>query len=359
MTGRPPVRRVALAIPIVAGLALGGSPNRASAQTAQSAQSGSDQVAVADTADAWYSSPPALNCSSVVGCPPVPVPQTYAAGTLQVGEFEGSETARTYVALGFGSLPPGTIPVDGVLVLPISGATNSGNLNEAAAQPEVCLAAAPFPNGTSGSTSAPPAIDCSVHMATTYHAASGSAPAGFTADLAPALTAWGSGRPDQGLAIVPAPGQASTSEWQVAFNGRSSSGVPPVSATVTVVPGTPVPAAPTPPSAAHPGPAAVPGEPVTPLALAPAAGPALQATPLLNTGTGIRTSIVAPPAVAATPTTSLPPSSGSPYQVAATIGSGRLPIPWPILWFPLLLLAGAAFTLRAFLNPVITERRDQ
>lgn len=199
---------------------------------------------VADSAEAWYATPPVGTCSSPVGCPPLPV-AAYPANTLHVGVLAGRTTAVTYVQPDLGDLPPGETATAGVMTLPLATVSGNGNSNDSAAAIEACLAAGPFSDGTQGSTAAPPPTDCSVN--TTVKNGSTS----FTLDLTPFLAAWNAGRPEYGIALVPDPARTGpTSTWHVAFNGRELPGAPHITSTLSLS------AAPTPAPGGAPPPAA-------------------------------------------------------------------------------------------------------
>lgn len=328
-----------------------------------SAQSSLTTFTIGDSAEAWYQSTPVANCSGPTGCPPFTPPQTYPAGTLHVGELGGSETARTYLDLDLASLPAGTSAVSGTLSLPVSVTSGSGNLDVGGADVSVCLAAAPFDDGVSGSASSPPGADCTLEIPAVHHAPS--SPGGaetFTADLTPFLASWNAGTPDFGLVLVPLQGEQASSAWHVALNGRQLSGVPHISASVAVSgykPGTTPPSVPvsslpaggasTLPGAASPAPSAPPPSSLR-------AGPPSSSNNFASTGRP-SASAGGPATNLANPSQSVPSSSPSPAVSSSAAARQTSSLPWPILWFPLVLAAAVAFTVRTFINPVFQESR--
>lgn len=253
------------------------------------AHASSDQVTVADSTEAWYSSVPTSACGAPVGCQPGTGPSVYPANTLHVGAFAGSETERTYVNPDLSALPPGATAAAGTMTLPVSGDPAAGTQNAAGAQPVACLVTAAFADGTSGSTDQPPATDCGVTAKVAYVASAGS----FSVDLTPFLDAWASGRPRLGLALLAEPTQSPAGGWHLAFNGRKMAGAPHISSTLTLTlaaeaagagsPGESAPAAANPAGTGE----ALPGggtpevgvAPVSPLLAAPVPVPALGPAP--------------------------------------------------------------------------------
>lgn len=175
---------------------------------------------VEDSSEAWYDTSPTTLCSSPVGCPPVTVTSgSYPANTLHVAVAAGTETARTYVLPDLSTYAGGGLPGTGTMTLPLATVSGNGNANDPVATIEACLAKAPFPNGTQGSSSPPPATDCSVHASVRFESTS------FTMDLSPFLAAWKDGSPEYGIALLPDPGSAGPStNWHVAFNGKYLAG---------------------------------------------------------------------------------------------------------------------------------------
>lgn len=199
------MRRARLLLVVLAGVAVCGSARLARAETAG--------AAVAD--DAWYSASP--TCGLPTGCGPtdsLPSNPRYPAGTLHVGVAGGQEEARTYLRLNLESLPPDAELDGGVLRVPVAGSDAGTNAADTATL-QACLASAPF--GTSaGSFAPPPAIDCNVKSPASY---STSPVPQFTIDLTPFASAWTEGA-NNGIALVPAAGQAPNAVWHVAFSAH-------------------------------------------------------------------------------------------------------------------------------------------
>lgn len=189
-------------------------------------------VVAPDAAEAWYSTGPLDTCTSPVGCEPVSPPApTYPAGTLHVAVTAGQTDDVTYVQPDLTSLPAGEEAVSGTMTLPLATVTGSGNSNPSAATMEACLATATFSDGTEGSTSPPPATDCSVHAPVEVGSSS------FSLHLDPFLAAWNGGKPDDGVALVPDPSSTTaTSDWHVAFNGRRLAGVAHIMSSLVLAP---------------------------------------------------------------------------------------------------------------------------
>jgi hypothetical protein len=187
-------------------------------------------VTVADSAESWYTIAPADVCTSPVGCPPSTVPSSaYPADTLHVGVTAGTETARTYVVPDLSTLPFGSTATSGTMTLPVDADNQSGTVSPDTAHLAGCLAAAPAPDGTQGTATAPPKVDTTVCSAAKYNGSSGT----FTLDLSPFFDAWASGHPQDGIALMPDPkATMSTDAWHVAFNGRKRASVPHIASSV-------------------------------------------------------------------------------------------------------------------------------
>lgn len=186
---------------------------------------------VPDSAEAWYASAPIDVCSTPLGCPPTqpPTASPYPAGSLHVGVAGGQETARSYLQPALMSLPPGATLLSGTMTLHVDTSNTDGSLTPENAKILACLVTAPFADGTAGSTSAPPAVDCTVSDKPTYVAATGV----LTLDLAPFLQAWDGGAPQLGIALVPNKNQvAQTDAWHVTIEGRKQAGAKPVTSTI-------------------------------------------------------------------------------------------------------------------------------
>ena len=315
--GRRVARRAAL---LAAGVALplgwllsapaSGAPSDESTRT----------VTVADQAEAWYADAPVDVCTTPLGCPPQQVPTSpYPADTLHVGVAGGQETARTYLMPALSSLPFDATATAGTMTLPVSTGSTDGTLSASSAKVLACLATAPAPDGTAGSTAAPPAIDCSVAQGLVYDATKNV----FTLDLTPFLSAWANGKASDGIALVPSKTTQPTDAWHVAFNGRKRAGGAHISSSITatvssdtgsVAPLAVTPVAPTP---------------------APPAAPPMPSLP----NTTVEPPAAAPPVVA-----SAPPVAQQFQPVALS-----RPFQYPLVFLlPLALLAGAVFLVRLF-----------
>ena len=283
-------------------------------------------LTIADSAEAWYAASPIDICTSPLGCPPSQVPTSpYPAETLHVGVAGGQESARTYLLPDLTSLPFDATVVSGEMTLPVADANGDGTISANTARISACLATKAFPDGTQGSTSAPPATDCAVSATPTYDATHGV----FTLDLQPFIDAWAAGAPELGIALVPNPKSTQQSDaWHVAFNGRKRAGAGHISSSITVritpqsdtaAPVTPVvPAAPPPASVPLPAPAA--------------ASPA------------------APPPVVA-------PTQQQPQQLQAQPVAFARRFQYPLAFLlPLALLAAAVFFARLFTRDVTPRR---
>jgi hypothetical protein len=288
-------------------------------------------VTAGDRAEAWYGGAPVANCTSPVGCPPVSPPSAYPANTLHVGQVGGSESARTYIALDLLSLPPGSVALSATLTLPLSADPSAGNVDASSATPVLCLAAAAFDDGASGPGN-PPGVDCSVHAIATYKPASGPGSSdAFTADLSQFLTAWQQGTTDFGIAILPAPGESANSAWHLAFNGRQLAGAAHISAIITV-------------SANF----------TTEAGFLPTLTSTLPGNPPTQP-------VLPQPVTAGAPPGAIPPVVAAAAPAARTVTNVALPlrlspVPWPFLWFPLLLAMGATYAIRTFTRPLLDGR---
>jgi hypothetical protein len=285
------------------------------------------QLMVVDRAEAWYGGPPVANCSSPVGCPPVSAPSAYPANTLHVGVIGGSENARTYIALDLSAVPTGTPVLSAMLTMPVSSDSSAGNVNVSAATPVLCLAAAPFADGASGSSDPPPGVDCDVKVPATYKPAGGAVTTdSFTADLSKFFEAWKNGSPNYGIAILPAPMAGASDAWHVAFNGRQLTTAPHITATLTV---------------SMPRFGAVTSTPITP-ALPTGSGPP-SAPQVVGT-------TASPPAAAPV----VAPANAAPAnQIGNVALSRRLSSPpWPFLWLPLFIVILAVYSIRTFTRPI-------
>jgi hypothetical protein len=282
-------------------------------------------VTVADSAEAWYAAAPIDVCTTPLGCPPPQVPTSpYPADTLHVGVAGGQESARTYLLPDFTALPLGATLVGGEMTLPVAGSNGDGTVSADAAKIRACLATKPVPDGTQGSTSAPPAVNCDVSTTPRYDSGHST----FTLDLQPFIDAWTGGQPRFGIALEPdSKAVQPTDAWHVAFNGRKRAGSGHSSSSVTVhvnpEADTAIPAAPT----------AVPAAPAAPVSLpAPAAAAPAAVAP-----------VVAP--------------TQQPQTLPVEPVAFSRPFQYPLAFLlPLVLLAAAVFFSRLFTRDVTPVR---
>jgi len=197
--------------------------------SAGAAHAASWSAVVGDSAEAWYSSGPVNACTSAVGCPPIAPPATgsYPVNTLHVVATVGEETARTYVLPDLSAIPADETAVTGTMTLPLATVSGNGNSDDSAATIEACLAEAPFTDGTENSTDQPPPVDCTVHAEVAVGTTA------FTLNITPFLTAWNSGSPQYGIALIPdLTGATPVTNWHVAFNGKGLTGAPHITSTL-------------------------------------------------------------------------------------------------------------------------------
>ena len=192
-------------------------------------------VTVKPGVEAWYRSTPA--CALPTGCVDATgAPSPYPAGTLHVGVAGGPEEARTYLQLDLGSLPSGTKPNGGTLLLPVASATD-GSRNPETAGLRACAVTATVEEAD-GSFAAPPEVDCeSASVAASFVPAVGENPAAFTVDLADLASTWQGSAAPGAIALLPAADSAPPANWHVAFSRkeRTGDGVVPISASVAYV----------------------------------------------------------------------------------------------------------------------------
>src|SRR3954454_13558349 len=176
---------------------------------------------VPDVAEAWYAAAPIDVCTTPLGCPPDQVPTSpYPAGSLHVGVAAGQETARSYIQPDFNQLTGATL-LSGTMTLHVDTGQSDGSLTPESAKILACLVTAPFTDGTAGSTSAPPATDCTTSAHPAYNASSGV----LTVDLGPFLQAWNRGAQQLGIALVPNQTQLTqTDAWHVTIEGHKQAG---------------------------------------------------------------------------------------------------------------------------------------
>ncbi len=315
---RRPMRR-GTALPAL-GLALAAAAWLAPAAVAGNAHASAHSVTVPDAAEAWYSSLPINTCTSPVGCAPsLPAVSPFPAGTLHVGVVVGGEISRSYLQPDLSRLPAGAKATGGTMTLPVATSPTDGTLNATAAELLACLVTKPFAPDAAGSTQPPPGTDCLVSAVPQYDAAKTQ----LVINLAPFLTAWGHGRAEDGIALVPSPSRVQqTDAWQLTIEGRAATAGPYVQSTLAYT----TPPASTSPSitdtAPPPGSVSVPAPPM-PLPSAAAIPPSAPA-----------------PQVA--------PQSEPVVQAAAPVLS-RHGFQYPLAFLlPLALLAGGMFFTRLF-----------
>src|SRR3954447_9761742 len=212
---------------------------------------------VPDAAEAWYAAAPIDVCTTPLGCPPDQVPTSpYPAGSLHVGVAGGQETARAYVQPDLSQLGGATL-LRGTMTLHVDTTDTDGSVSPESAKILACIVTAAFTDGTAGSASAPPAVDCT----TSGHPAHDAKTGVLTVDLDAFLQAWNKGAPQLGIALVPNQTQATqTDAWHVTIEGRKQSGAKPVTSTIDYRPA-PIDAMPgvvLPPPATQPNPSDVP-----------------------------------------------------------------------------------------------------
>lgn len=292
---------------------------------------------VGDAGEAWYNTSGAKLCSSPVGCPPVTLPgDDFAANTLHVGVSLGTTSAVTYVLPDLSAFLGSGLPSTGSMTLPLATVSGNGNSNQSTAVIEACLSKAAFPDGAQGSANTPPPTDCSVHGNLDYRGKS------FTLDLAPFLAAWQNGAPEYGIALMPA-SVGTTTNWQVAFNGRRLAGAPHIESSYG-------PTSPTPASSfafSSAAPTSIPtsvGSPSSPAAIAPTGS---ASTPVPSPALAVPSPeprYTTPVAARPAPTVLLAASHGFQYP--------------EIMLLPLLLGGGALFLIR-LLTSDATPRTDK
>ena len=286
-------------------------------------------LTVADAAEAWYASSPIDICTTPLGCPPAQVPTSpYPADTLHVGVAGGQETARTYLLPDLTAMPFGSTMLKATMTLPVATDSQAGNAAANTAKMQACLVTAPFPDGTQGSTQAPPAIDCKTAVAKPKYDAKKNL---FTIDLSPFFTSWQAGLIN-GIALVPdSTGTQPTDAWHVAFNGRKRANTSHISTTLTYR----APVTPPPPTTGGGGSVAPPvtSAPPPTSTQPPPAGPL--------PGSVSSAPAQAPPVVA--------PQQTNPQPVAQAPVALSREFQYPLAFLvPLALLAGAWFFTRLF-----------
>src|SRR4051794_18791015 len=171
---------------------------------------------VPDVAEAWYAAAPIDVCTTPLGCPPDQAPTSpYPAGSLHVGVAGGQETARTYVQPDLSQLGRAT-PLRGTMTLHVDTADTDGSVSPESAKILACAVTVAFADGTAGSASAPPAVDCTISAHPAYDAKA----AVLSVDLGPFLQAWNGGAPQLGIALVPNTTQSTqTDAWHMTIEG--------------------------------------------------------------------------------------------------------------------------------------------
>lgn len=286
------------------------------------AASGNQTATVPDSAEAWYAATPITTCTLPLGCSPTDsTVSPYPAGTLHIGVAAGRETARSYLQPDLGKLPAGATATSGHMVLPVATAATDGTLRPASAELLACLATQPFTAGAAGSTEKPPAVDCLVSSHPTYDAPKSR----FDVDLTPFLAAWGHGRAEDGIALIPSPSLVQPGDvWQVTIDGLGRPGPAHVRSTLSYVTTRAHAANPASGAPVHGGTTSAAPPPPAPIPTAVAAGVAP----------------VAPPQVAG----HAPPSLAAVQPVAFRRG-----FQYPLVFLlPLLLVAGTAYFIRLF-----------
>lgn len=321
---------------IFATAVLGGllAVGTAVADTGPSAPNPTHTVKVADDTEAWFQVLPVSICSTPIGCPPplpLPVPgpsSVYPVGALEVGSALGTEISRTYLRPALYSLPAGSVLTAGIATVPINADPKAGTINAGSAKPIACLVTAPVTDGVQGSLEDPPAVDCNVTSKVVVM------PKGdaFSIDLAPFITAWRAGKPNDGFALLPQPESVGTPDvWQVAMNGREASG-PHVSFQIT-----------------YSEPTA--GEPVTAPTPVTTAPPAVSVPPVVPPGvTTTQPPVPAPVVAAPQPVAEVTRTTGFKYSAVFLV---------PLAFLFALAFLGRTFTRDATpLNAAGLKRRD-
>ena len=319
---------------------------------------GSGTATVKPAAEAWYRVAPV--CTLPTGCAALTgAPSMYSPGTLHVGVNAGTEEARTYLQLDLTSLPSGTKPSGGTLLLPLATATSDGTRAPETAEMQACAVTGEVTD-VDGSFQAPPRAECEIaSVPATFVPAEGENPAAFTVDLASLTAAWEGSVTPGALALLPARETAPPDSWHAAFSrrDRTGQGVVPISAALGFV------SAPLDTSSAAP-----PVVPPPPFEPAPA--PAFDspgATSFDSGGTSFGsggTSFAAPPLSVGTPLVQAPaaqsqqapviagPSQQQAVPVASFVPSDfRYPA---VFLLPLLLVVGASWIGRALTRDLAT-----
>lgn len=188
------------------------------------------QLSITDAAESYYTTAvqsltsiaPVSPCLAPASCPPTvdSPPSIFPPDTLHVGVAAGAEAYRTYVSPDLGALPSDATTATGQMILPVATDAGSGTVSADTAQIAACLVAEPAPDGVAGSTAVPPTIVPGACRPLQYNAKTQA----FSVDVTPFLSAWTSGVPNNGLALIPIVA-SQADDWQVTFNSRHRTGV--------------------------------------------------------------------------------------------------------------------------------------
>jgi hypothetical protein len=191
-------------------------------------------VTVQDVSEAWFATAPVDICTTPLGCPPADAPASpYPADTLHVGVAGGQETARSYLLPDPSFLATAGKVTRAVMTLPVATGSTDGTQSPGTARIIACLATQPFSDGQQGSVMPPPKTNCSSSVPASYDAKKSV----LTIDVTTLLSAWTSGTPALGIALVPDVAKAQPSDaWHVTINGHKRTGTPHVQTTVTYTP---------------------------------------------------------------------------------------------------------------------------
>ncbi|HWA67189.1 MAG TPA: hypothetical protein VG899_12575 [Mycobacteriales bacterium] len=283
---------------------------------------------VGDKAEAWYASPSGALCLPLVGCVPVPVSlPAYPAGTLHVGVTLGLTSTRSYVVPDLPSSAT-ALPASGTLMVPVDSSPQAGTFDLGSARIKACLTTGQPPSQSSAkseSTGAAPTVDCAVSAPARYDAEIHA----FRVDLTPFLAKWRHGRPERGIALLPAAGGAALADWQVALDGKGAAATSIYSLFATTSPHQ---AAPTP-------------------STSPSTTATVPPTAVVPPGPG-----VALPGIGEVSPESSPPAIAAPVQPAVYfVRSTRFRYP-AIFIAPLAILAGVVFFARLFTGTTTRPR---
>lgn len=334
--------RVLLGLCLTAGAVLG------PAVPALAAASGT--TVVKPTAEGWYRATPA--CALPSGCADLTgTPSPYPKDTLHVGVNAGTEEARTYLQLDLTTLPAGTKPAGGNLLLPVAAA-DDGSRGSETAKLRACAVTGEVED-VDGSFAPPPEIDCeSASVPATFVPAEGENPAAFTVDLAPLTAAWGSSSQPGALVLLPAAEVAPPASWHVAFSDRTRTGedVVPITAALAFVSATLD-------TDSEPAPVVAPPpfEPAPPPALDSSSGGLDFSTGTSFAATPLSAEVPLPAPVAqAAPAPQSAPAQQQVVPVASFVSSGfRYPA---VFLLPLVLAVAAGWLGRALTRDLVSPQ---